>query len=190
MRMGKFVIENTELKDAYLIDNFYRGDERGGFTKYYEENEFVENGIDFHLDEALFSTSAKDVLRGIHFQTKPQQAKIVCVPKGKIYDVIVDLRHDSVTYRKWQGFELSGENHKGLYVPKGFGHGFLTISDAIVLYLCDGKYSSETETGIYAFDEVLAIDWNIEKEKVIQSERDKGLQRFGEYEKKMIVTSS
>nr|MCR4648698.1 dTDP-4-dehydrorhamnose 3,5-epimerase [Lachnospiraceae bacterium] len=123
------------------------------------------------------------VVRGLHFQTRNPQSKYVCVVSGKAWDVIVDLRKDSDTYKKWAAFELSAENGCGLYIPAGFAHGFLSLEDnTAMLYQCEGKYDKETDTGITVFDKDIAIDWPVLHEEVTLSDRDKTFMDLKYYE--------
>ena len=172
-----------DLQGAYLIECFSVGDRRGGFVKSFEKEIFKTNGIEFTVDETFLSTSAKNVIRGLHFQLNEPQAKLVSIPQGKVYDVIVDLRKDSPTFKQWRGFELSSENHKALLVPRGFAHGFLSLEDnTIVMYQCDGKYDKETDTGIRYDDPDINITWPVDGEnKTIHSARDLELMSFMQY---------
>lgn len=183
--MENFKFEETLLKGAYLITPFYAGDDRGGFTKIFEKQIYAEAGIDFQLNETFISISAENVIRGMHFQLCAPQAKLVSVPIGAAFDVIVDLRVESETYKAWQGFELNSENHKALYVPKGFAHGFLSRVDGThMLYQCEGLYDKETDTGIRFDDPDLNIIWPTEHlDRCIHSQRDLGLMTLKEYEK-------
>lgn len=182
--MGNFKFEKTLLKDAYLITPSYMGDLRGGFTKIFEKQIFADTGIDFQLNETFISMSAKNVIRGMHFQLRDPQAKLVSVPVGAVFDVIVDLRMESATYKMWQGFEINDENHKVLYVPRGFAHGFLSRRDGThMLYQCDGKYDKETDTGIRFDDPNLNIMWPTgHLDQCIHSQRDLKLMSLREYE--------
>jgi len=182
--MAGFDFQELELKGAYLISNFMVGDNRGGFTKCFEKDLYKNAGIEFNLNETFASMSAKNVIRGLHFQTNKPQAKLACVLKGKVWDIIVDLRSDSATYKKWISVELSAENHAALYIPRGFAHGFASLEDGtIMLYQCDGAYDKETDTGIRFDDPDIGIEWPINLEKAIHSERDLSLMSFMEYEK-------
>lgn len=182
--MAGFVFKELELKGAYLIENFSVGDNRGGFTKCFEKDIYANAGIEFQLNESFASVSAKNVIRGLHFQTHNPQAKLVCVVRGKVLDVIVDLRQDSSTYKKWISAELSADNHRALYVPRGFAHGFASLEDGtIMLYQCDGAYDKETDTGIRFNDPDIGIIWPIDENDAIHSERDLQLMSFHEYEK-------
>ena len=184
--MGKFEFENTELAGAYLITPFSSGDNRGGFTKIFEKNIYEEAGIKFCLNETFVSISKKNVIRGMHFQIHKPQAKLVSVVKGSAYDVIVDLRPWSETYMQWRGFYLNETNHKILYVPRGFAHGFLSQEDGTqMMYYCDGEYDADTDTGIIYNDPDINIKWPIENvENCIHSARDLQLMTFKEYDKK------
>ena len=177
-----FEFDELPLKGAYLVNCFHAGDSRGGFTKCFEKDIFRDAGIEFQLNETFASCSAKDVIRGLHFQTNSPQAKLVTVVSGRAWDVIVDLRPDSPTFRKWEARELSAENHLGFYVPRGFAHGFASLEDGtVMLYQCDGKYDPETDTGIRFDDPQIGIRWPLEKEKAIHSARDLRLPGFDEY---------
>ena len=121
----------------------------------------------------------------MHFQLNNPQAKLVSVPKGVIYDVIVDLRKNSDSYGKWTGVELSSDNNCSLYVPRGFAHGFRSLeNDTVVLYQCDGKYDKESDTGIRFDDPDIGIEWNIDIADVICSEKDKSLMSFRNFSDK------
>lgn len=177
-----FEFTGLDLKGAYLISNFYAGDNRGGFTKTFEKDIYIEAGIDFSLNETFVSRSMKNVIRGMHFQVHNPQAKLVTVVAGKVWDVIVDLRQDSPTFKQWTSYELSAENHLGFYIPRGFAHGFASLEDnTVMLYQCDGKYDSETDTGIIFNDPDIGIEWPIEESLAIHSERDLRLPQFKEY---------
>ena len=180
--MAGFSFEALEFEGAYLINNFYAGDSRGGFSKFFEKDIFSEAGIKFELNETFVSLSSKNVIRGLHFQLEKPQAKLVSVIQGRIWDVIVDLRPDSKTYKKWKGFELSGENHRALYIPRGFAHGFVSLEDrTFMMYQCDGKYSAVTDTGIRYDDPDINVVWPETDGETIHSERDLKLQSFREY---------
>lgn len=181
--MKQFLFEKTSIKDLMIINPFLTEDERGNFIKFYEKDIFKEYGIDFIPYESFESTSIKGVLRGLHCQTENPQAKLIRVPYGKIFDVAVDLRKNSVTFGKWYGIELSSKNKKIFYIPKGFAHGFLTLSDvAIVSYMCDSKYSKETDGGIAWNDNNIGIDWPLDQvEDLVISIRDSNLLTFKEY---------
>ena len=180
--MTKFDFVKLDLEGAYLIDNFYVGDGRGSFSKVVEKDIYSRAGIDFSLNETFLSVSAKNVLRGLHFQIHSPQAKLVSAPRGRVWDVIVDLRPDSKTFKQWRGFELSGENHRALYVPRGFAHGFVSLEDdTMMLYQCDGAYDKETDSGIRFDDSDLAVEWPVDLDNTIHSERDLHLMSFKEY---------
>lgn len=180
-----FEFKELELKGAFLISNFYAGDNRGGFTKSFEKDIYRAAGIEFQLNETFASLSMKNVIRGLHFQTHNPQAKLVSVVAGRVWDVIVDLRPDSPTYKKWAAQELSAENHLSFYVPRGFAHGFASLEDnTVMLYQCDGKYDSETDTGIRFDDPDIGIEWPVDENAAIHSGRDMKLGSFQDYLKK------
>jgi dTDP-4-dehydrorhamnose 3,5-epimerase len=164
----------TTLKDAYIIKPQVFGDHRGFFLESYSKKKFEEAGItaDFVQDNHSRSEK-KGTLRGLHFQSPPYtQAKLIRVAKGKILDVIVDLRRDSETFGKFESFELTAENFEMLFVPRGFAHGFMTLeNNTEVLYKADNFYMPESEGGIAWNDSDLKIDWPMENP--ILSERDK-----------------
>ncbi len=180
--MSGFEFKKTKLEGAYLIRNFHAGDSRGDFTKSFEKDIYAENGIDFSLNETFYSRSAKNVIRGLHFQTRSPQAKLVSVVSGSAWDVVVDLRPDSPTFKQWIAEELSSENHLSFYIPRGFAHGFLSLNDdTVMLYQCDGKYDKETDTGIRFDDPDIAVKWPIDIKDAVVSDRDRSLQSFKEY---------
>ncbi len=183
--MQKWQFDKLKLKDAYVIKPFYNEDIRGGFIKDYSKEILEQNGIFYELKEVFYTISYKGVIRAIHFQRIKQQAKLVRCVHGKIYDVIVDLRKDSPTFMKWEGFYLTGENMLELLVPEGFGHGYLVLEDSIVSYKCAEKFYGEYDSGIKFDDPQLDIKWPYEeiggKEKLIISEKDKTLPLFNEF---------
>lgn len=183
--MQKWNFEKLKLIGAYKITPFFSDDNRGGFIKDYSKEIFEQNGIDYSLKEVFYTISHKGVVRALHFQKTKQQAKLVRCISGKIYDVIVDLRKDSPTFLRWQGFYLTGENMVELLVPEGFGHGYLVIEESIVSYKCAEKFYGEYDSGIKYDDEDLNILWPYEevggKDKLILSEKDKNLMNFKEF---------
>ena len=177
-----FEFKELDLSGAYLISNFYAGDNRGGFTKSFEKDIYKAAGIEFQLNETFASRSMKNVIRGLHFQTHNPQAKLVSVVAGKVWDVIVDLRQDSPTFKQWSAQELSAENHLSFFVPRGFAHGFASLEDnTVMLYQCDGKYDPETDTGIIFNDPDIGIVWPVDESVAIHSKRDLKLLSFTEY---------
>lgn len=167
-------IIKTELNDCYILEPNKFGDNRGWFMESYNKNVFKENNLDYDFvqDNESFSKE-KGVLRGLHFQRPPYtQGKLVRCTKGKVYDVVVDIRKDSSTYGKWIGVELSPENNRQVLIPKGFLHGFQTLTDDVIFsYKCDNFYNKESDGGVAYNDPNLNITWPIE-EKIL-SEKDK-----------------
>ena len=161
----------TELKDCYILEPDKFGDDRGYFSPFFIQNNFGDLGFS-RVVQANRSKSAKGVVRGLHFQKDPKcQAKIVEVIKGRAIDVVVDIRIDSPTYGKYTMVELTEENNRQLFVPRGFAHGFVSLEDNTVFqYLIDNDYAPDMEGGVYWNDPDLGIDWegifkeyNIEK---------------------------
>ncbi len=149
------------------------------FMETYTKKAFDGEGIEALFVQDNHSKSDKNVLRGLHFQINRPQAKLLRVIRGKIYDVAVDLRPNSSSYGKWYGLELSADNKRQFYVPKGFAHGFLTLEDQTeVLYKTTDYYYPEDEGGIIYNDPTLAIPWPVEEAKIILSDKDRKLSRF------------
>lgn len=177
--------EKIKFDDAYLIKPQVFQDDRGFFLESFSEKEFRKNGIDTKFVQDNHSLSKeRGVLRGLHFQLSPYtQSKLVRVVAGSVYDVIVDLRKKSSTFGQWQGFELTANNFKILYVPKGFAHGFCTLEENTeFLYKCDDLYMPNHDSGIIWNDSDLKIDWPIKSEPII-SEKDQKQQDFKEFVK-------
>lgn len=175
--MEKFIFKTTNIKDLYLIETHTFEDTRGYFMETFNEKAFEKAGIKVKFVQDNESKSTRGVLRGLHFQSKYPQGKLVRVTRGEIYDVAVDLRVGSPTFGKAQGFILSSENRNQLYIPEGFAHGFLVLSEeAIFNYKCTAFYAPEYESGIVWNDPELLIKWPIEEGiDIILSEKDKQL---------------
>ena len=173
--MAKFTFKKTGIKGLYIINPSVFKDERGYFMEIYNKSEFKEAGLDLNFVQDNHSKSKKGVLRGLHFQYKHPQGKLLRVIKGEVYDVAVDLRYKSDTYGKWYGIILSEENRKLFYIPEGFAHGFLVLSgEAIFSYKCTNFYYPEDEGGIIWNDKAIGIDWPLGKvEKIVLSAKDK-----------------
>lgn len=181
--MTSFQSADTTLPGLIRITPFYAGDRRGWFMKSFEKGIFKEYGISCAPFEAFYTQSCKGVLRGLHFQRRHSQDKLVRVLAGEVFDVAVDLRPRSPTFGKWQGFRLSAENRHMLYIPKEFAHGFLVLSnEAVVHYLCGDQYDPSSEDGILWNDPELSIDWPLEKGTVPDlSNRDRAFQSFAAF---------
>lgn len=183
----KFEFKELDLKGAYLIKPFISWDNRGYFIKDYSKEVFESQGIRHDLKEVFYTVSHKGVIRALHFQEVKQQAKLVRCVSGKIYDVIVDLRKDSPTYKQWRGFYLSEENHDELLVPEHFAHGYLVLEDSIVSYKCAEKFYGEYDSGIMWNDPDIGVEWPLEEiggiENIVNSEKDDNLPTFKEWEK-------
>lgn len=185
--MERFKKIATEIEGVYIIEPTIFGDNRGFFLESYNKRDFQSIGIDDNFVQDNHSKSRKGVLRGLHFQTKYSQGKLIRVIKGGILDIAVDLRKNSKTFGKTVKVELTEENKRMLYIPKEFAHGFLTITEETeCLYKCNDYYYPEYESGIIWNDKDLNIDWEFEKynlkvEDIILSEKDKKHQYFREY---------
>ena len=187
----KFSFKELDLKGAYLINPFFASDNRGGFIKDYNIDVFEDNGIQHKLKEVFYTLSKRGVIRAIHFQLVKQQAKLVRCVSGHIYDVIVDLRPNSPTYKQYRGFHLTSENQISLYVPEFFGHGYLVIEDSIVSYKCGEVFYPEGDSGILYDDKDIAIEWPWEMiggfNNLIISDKDKQLMSFLEYHNRIVL---
>ena len=169
-------VKETPLKDCYIIEPTLFEDNRGYFYEKFNEKEFEElTGMNGHFVQDNISKSSYGVLRGLHLQKgKKAQAKLVSCLEGKVWDIAVDLREDSPTFGKWFGVELTDENKLQFYIPRGFAHGFVVLSEiAVFSYKCDNFYCKEAEGGVIWNDENLQIDWKIPISEVILSEKDK-----------------
>jgi len=164
--------KQTELTGVLLIEPAVHLDSRGRFFESYQKEKYRAVGIEEDFVQDNQSLSEKNVLRGLHYRIEPEQAKLVRVIRGKVFDVVVDIRKGSPTFGKWQGFILSDSNHLQLYVPTGFAHGFCVLSDtAEFLYKVSEYYSADKEKGIIWNDPDIGIDWPISDP--ILSEKDK-----------------
>ena len=184
--MGKLKVTTTKLQDVKIIEPAVFGDKRGFFRETSSDRGFQEAGIDFDFIQDNQSLSAEaGVLRGLHFQRgKAAQTKLIRVVTGAVLDVIVDVRAGSPTYGEWEGYIISESNHRQLLVPRGFAHGFVTLTDNVnFLYKCDNYYDAEADGGITFMDKDLNIDWPIDFDQAITSEKDSKQQTFKEFEK-------
>ena len=173
--MGKFKVISSVDNGVKVIEPAVFGDARGYFMESYNRADLAEIGIvnDFIQDNESFS--AYGVLRGLHYQAMPYtQAKLVRVISGRVLDIAVDIRKDSPDFKKVFSVELSGENHRQFYIPRGFAHGFVVLSEhALFAYKCDNVYNVASERGIAYNDPELAIDWQIPAENMLLSEKDR-----------------
>ena len=171
------VIE-TELPGVLIVEPTVFRDPRGFFLETYAANKYRDAGIDVPFVQDNHSRSVRGTLRGLHAQVPRAQGKLVRVVRGEIFDVAVDIRHGSPTFKKWAGVALSAENHREVYVPPGFAHGFCVTSDvAEVIYQATAEYAPESEAGLMWNDPALGIEWPIDTP--ILSERDRRWAPFG-----------
>ena len=180
--MGKFSVETCEIEGLKVITPTAFGDARGYFMESYQANDFKELGIDTVFVQDNQSSSTKGVLRGMHYQINFPQDKLVRVISGEVYDAVVDLRKGSPTYGKSFGVVLSAENRKQLFIPKGFAHGFLVLSDtAEFFYKVSDFYHPNDEGGLVWNDPEVGIDWPVKDEALLNIiERDKNWPKLSE----------
>ena len=176
-----FVFEKQKITDVILVKPRVFGDNRGFFMETYRKSEFAENGINTEFNQDNHSKSSKGVLRGLHYQKEPfGQAKLVRCTKGRIYDVAVDIRKNSPAFGQYVKVELSEKNKHMLFIPEGFAHGFVVLSDeAELVYKASGEYAPEADCGVLWNDKDINIDWGIDFEPVL-SEKDKKQPSLGE----------
>lgn len=183
-----FEFEKQKIKDVILVKPKVFGDNRGFFMESYKKSDFYANGIDVEFNQDNHSKSTKHVLRGLHYQANPfGQAKLVRCSKGRIYDVAVDIRPNSKTFGEYVKVELSEENKQMLYIPVGFAHGFVVLSDeAELLYKASGEYAPQADRGVLWNDKDINIDWEIEFEPIL-SEKDKIQPKLKEINKEELI---
>lgn len=186
--MGQIKVERNAggIEGLCVIEPAVYGDARGYFMETYNQKDMEDMGFSMRFVQDNQSSSGKGVLRGLHFQKQYPQGKLIRTIRGTIFDVAVDLREDSETFGKWFGVELSEENKKQFYVPEGFAHGFVVLSDqAEVCYKCTEYYHPEDEGGIIWNDSELGIEWPIPEDVKIQlSKKDQMWGTFSEYRRK------
>ena len=183
----KFEFHETMISGLIEVTPFNADDIRGCFTKDYSKEVFEQNGIHYDLAEIFYTTSHKGVIRALHFQRVKQQPKLVRCIYGHVYDVVVDLRKDSPSFKKWLGFDLIGEKHNEILVPAGCAHGYLVLEPSIVSYKCSEKFYGEYDGGIKWDDPDINVKWPLEKiggiENLILADKDKNLPTWAEFEK-------
>ena len=178
---------STQLEGVVIVETDIFRDERGSFAETFSERAFAEAVAPLGIAPVRFvqdneSHSRRDVVRGLHFQREPRaQAKLVRVTKGAIYDVAVDMRRSSATFGRWVGVELSAENRRQLFIPRGFAHGFVALADdSTVMYKVDGFYAPECDAGVLWCDPALGVDWGIGPDRAIVSAKDAALPGFAD----------
>lgn len=183
-----FTFKRLSIPEVILIESKSFPDDRGFFLENFKESDFTAGGIDAKFVQDNYSHSVKSVLRGLHYQTNPKaQAKLVSALQGEIFDVAVDIRKGSPTFGKWISEILSGENHKSLFIPEGFAHGFCVLSEkADVLYKVNQEYSVKHDRGLLWNDTTLDIKWPTDKP--IISEKDNQLPLFKNIENNFVYS--
>ena len=181
----KFAFNETEIEGLIEVTPFNADDIRGCFTKDYSKEVFEQNNIKYDLAEIFYTTSHRGVIRALHFQRVKQQPKLVRCIYGHIFDVVVDLRKDSKTFKKWLSFDLTGDNKKEILIPAGCAHGYLVLEHSIVSYKCAEKFYGEYDDGILWNDQDINVKWPLElvggEENIILADKDKNLQSFAEF---------
>ena len=181
----KFNFSETAISGLREVTPFNADDVRGCFTKDYSKEVFEANGIHHDLAEVFYTTSHKGVIRALHFQRVKQQPKLVRCIWGHVWDVVVDLRKGSSTFKKWLSFDLTGEGHSEILIPAGCAHGYLVLEESIVSYKCGEKFYGEYDDGILWNDPEIAVAWPLEKiggaDNVILADKDMNLQTFEQF---------
>jgi dTDP-4-dehydrorhamnose 3,5-epimerase len=179
--MGNQVMEftETEIDGLTLIKPLVFKDDRGVLIKDFHEDVLERHGVSFTIKEQYSQVSQSGVLRGLHFQRIKPQAKLVRVLYGTVFDVALDLRRESATFGQWKGFLLSADNNLQLLIPAGFAHGYLSLTESIVLNRSDQLYDSESDTGILYNDASIGICWPMDEiDELVVSSKDKALPSF------------
>lgn len=183
--ISPFKFEQTEIEGLIKVSPFVADDIRGLFIKDYSKEVFENNGIYHDLKEVFYTVSHKGVIRALHFQREKQQPKLVRCVSGHVYDVVVDLRKDSPTFKKWLSFDLSSDNKQEILVPAGCAHGYLVLEESIVSYKCAEKFYGEFDDGVMWNDKDLEVKWPLNlvggAENAILADKDKNLQTFAEF---------
>lgn len=181
IQSGNFTFTKTAIDGVIIVDVKSYGDARGYFMETYKKEDFIKGGINVDFVQDNQSASVKGVLRGLHYQIHHPQSKLVRVVEGAVFDVAVDLRKGSDTYGKWVGVELSAENRRQLFIPRGFAHGFLVLSEhAVFCYKCDDVYHPNDEGGLMWNDPTIGVEWpalegdkTFDECRIVLSEKDK-----------------
>ena len=186
MAIVKFNFEKTEIEGLIKVTPFNADDIRGCFTKDYSKEIFEAVGIKHDLLEIFYTTSHKGVIRALHFQKVMQQQKLIRCIYGHVFDVVVDLRKNSPTFKKWLGFDLVGDEHNEILIPSGCEHGYLVEEEhSIVSYKCSEKFYGEHDSGIMWNDVDINISWPVERvggvDRIILADKDKNLLTFNQF---------
>ena len=180
--MGQITVTTCPIEGLYVIEPAVHGDARGYFMETYNRRDMEEAGLNLNFVQDNQSASKKGVLRGLHFQSgEAAQAKLVRVIHGRVLDVAVDVRRGSPTFGQHVAVELTEDNHRQLFIPRGFAHGFSVLSEEVIFqYKCDNYYAPEAEGAIAWDDPALGIDWRIPHERVLLSAKDSAHPRLSE----------
>ena len=183
--MKQFEFGETSIPGLVKIQPFSADDVRGRFIKDWSHKAFEEAGIDYHLEETFYTVSRPGVIRAIHFQREHQQPKLMRCISGRVVDCVVDLRPGSPAFKRYELFEMSGDNLVEILVPGGCGHGYLVIEESVMSYKCSENFYGEYDDGIMWNDPDLGIAWPLERiggaGRVILADKDKNLQSFADF---------
>lgn len=176
------IVHTTDIEGVLILEPAVYGDQRGYFMESFSERDFVsQTGVDVRFVQDNESFSRRGVLRGLHFQRAPHaQAKLVRVVRGRVLDVAVDIRPQSPTFGRYVAIELSAENHRQLFIPKGFAHGYFAMEDSVFQYKCDDYYHPECEGGIAWNDPQIGIDWGTSESEITLSDKDNNRPKLSE----------
>lgn len=183
--MQQFEFQETRISGLLHITPFCAEDVRGAFIKDYSKEIFERNGVTHDLKEVFYTISHKGVIRALHFQREKQQPKLVRCVSGAVFDVVVDLRGGSPTFKEWIAFDLTGENWQEILIPAGCAHGYLVLEESIVSYKCAEKFYGEYDGGIRWDDSEINVEWPLDRiggrENLILADKDKALPTFSEF---------
>lgn len=176
------IVHTTDIEGVLILEPAVYGDQRGYFIESFSERDFVsQTGVEVRFVQDNESFSRRGVLRGLHFQRAPHaQAKLVRVVRGRVLDVAVDIRPQSPTFGRYVAVELSAENHRQLFIPKGFAHGYFAMEDSVFQYKCDDYYHPECEGGIAWNDPQIGIDWGTSESEITLSDKDNNRPKLSE----------
>lgn len=185
---SNFSFTELRIPGCYLVHNFCAEDTRGRFLKLYHEDTFSSEGLSLEFKELFYTVSHRGTLRGIHFQEPRQQSKLIHCIKGRIYDLVVDLRKEAPTFGQWQFVLLDAAEGSSVFLPEGVGHAYLVVEDSVVCYCCNEVFYAEDDSGIMWNDPDLNIQWPLDEiggeDRLILSNKDRNLHSFRRWKEK------
>ncbi|MBN2689822.1 MAG: dTDP-4-dehydrorhamnose 3,5-epimerase [Gammaproteobacteria bacterium] len=181
------IVKEAPLQGVKVFEPKVFGDERGYFLEAFQSQRYKNAGIDLDFVQDNISRSSKGVLRGLHYQLRHPQGKLVTVVRGRVFDVAADIRKESPTFGQWFGLILDDQNHKQLYIPPGFAHGFVVLSDHVdFCYKCTDYYTPDDEYGVAWNDKTIAIDWHILEHNLVLSDKDRQYQQLADISSELL----